>query len=185
MKKFLLGVVVALIAIPGVSSAASIKTSPVLWRTYASAYDTPGYRDSLYFSVASADVKDTSAAVSLQDLNWGEGGGAAADSLAWIAFHLVPRPSSAVTVASDSAYVTVQVSMDGSTWVSLTTAPTLNLIEAGTSNSFVAVFGQNVGAGSNVAIRNTLAMWNMVRFIHQSSDITGQFTAFVRYPRKE
>lgn len=127
----------------------------------------------------------------------------AGDSSLWFYVYFVPKPNSSVTVASDSVYITMQVSFPGAlNWQSVTPGtvfypdnqmPTSTLydgpasvhLEQGSVNGFYSVFKLfNWGAGPAVGATTAptyaqLAAYAQVRFV-VIGDWGGEYQAYVR-----
>ena len=181
MKKFVLLIVALAVALPSVSSAVPIKSVTVQWRTSAKAYAAPGTRDSSYVTKESA-VSDTTAAISLADWDFPDPAATAAatdSAKSFLQFALIPKSSSAVTVAADTIYVTPQLNFGEDSWIPFTSVPTLVVLEQGTSNCFVVKLNQ--GGVTTPVLKNGIQGARAIRFI-VLGDNTGQWVGSVAYP---
>lgn len=168
-------------------------TEPVMWRT--SAANVAGYVDSSVFSHASLKA-DTSAAIAATAL-WAvpDFDVSAMDSTVWSILYIKGRTGASTTQGTDSVYVDVQVSVDGTNWVTATPTRAFNTgtthggaiyLEASSSDSYgIPIKIVRASTGLSVLIDSATAPstiklwgWPFLRFI-VNSDCNGQFVGEV------
>lgn len=110
-------------------------TEPVMWRT--SAANVAGHVDSSVFSHGSLKA-DTSAAIAATAL-WAvpDFDVSAMDSTVWSILYIKGRTGASTTQGTDSVYVDVQVSVDGTNWVTAT--PTRAFITGTTHGGLICL----------------------------------------------
>lgn len=125
---------------------------------------------------------------------------ATAESLTVAAFRLEPDPNGTVTVAADSIYLNMQLSMDGTNWVTATptgiafqAANTVNatqigafVLEAGSQDVFTRFYKQQYEAGGSLSLPTQAGTptdvkwfgWRYARWIVGFGDATNSAGVF-------
>lgn len=159
----------------------------------------PTCDDSSAVARATGQHSDTTASLltdRMQLAPWTGRSAGTVDSTLYVAFYYYPSGNTSLGESADSIAVDTQVSLDGSSWTTITprqvfTAAPLSgavIVEATTNNYFGYVLKQQVaGTGVSVALATSTAPtglqtfgWRYLRFI-TSSDAVGEYQAAIGF----
>jgi len=204
MKKLFALLAVAALAFPVVANAGLAQkwvSAPVQWRTLGSGVAVDS---SVFRTVGTQTTYDTTAAFPLAQAELWEMPrvpDTAVDSTLYLAFHLYPTATTALTADADSFLLVTQVSMDGASWVTVTPNQVFDATRPAGLRGAVFVENNSLNGFSEV-YKNTIAIttipsivldgataptdlqmfgWRFVRWIVQTCGGQGEFSAFVNH----